>query len=931
MLRPSEDRLGSGLYALEAGLDFNTLDAINYDPASGRISIVGHFDQRFHGPQIPYLQHLATLLDLPAGTEPMFSLATTAASRRAMQAKVAGTTFSQRAVLAHFAKSFDQQGAVTHLGRAILSSLGLSPIQGHRPPGFFGAAVESLPSGAVKVTGIFAGSPADDAALSAGDEIVRFNGRPPFSVTEFDRLVRFAGAGNKVTIAYVRRGQPAEVSIRLAPDANTDPWDGTTQSDVGALLYQAAGQADRAKAAYLAGVLLAHLGSPARLPILKELARALGVSPEASSEAALARTILPRLDARAAQAFEAGLGPAQDIAGALRSAFQALEAAGPTADRMGDLARSSPDGFQVPPELVELLVGAHHESVPEYFGMTPTSQLARLLFEADYATIKPIGHRPDLKARLPTYRTLFEYAEKNPQIRQSIGSYRIWISVAKTDVAQSRSGTTLMTRNAAMRFNFVRDGADGKPVPGASPVQPFADMLTSLYDELAQDYFALHEIREVAKIAAAATWLRQKTPGLRLPVEGRVSWSGPRQVPGMTYLQMPKAGGEDIWLVPHGGLNLTPFPQGSVGLVIPMDLGGPELSNIPRTQTPQPDAGRAATDKAFGTQSVDPRASGWTAPIMSGGRPSGSATFLLRVPPGEKAEMRDAVRGVQTVLKTEMSEGERKLRDQIARDSDPYGKAGRMISLAQMLIDRGQESEALELTRQARALAPRSPLPLYLEARFDERLGNRRAALDALKAAQLLDPANAPAKAWLMRLQRDEDRGLIAATPSPPTPGPSSTPSGAPPGTPVNPPPAGHPRTSDTLRRLGGLAKGLEATNQSDEAMGETLRTCIDGARGLPCSATPPVPSIPAPQYERPQLKPEFAESPEMKALKAERELNVRKRLEYSQQITRLNNQPSPSEEDKKKLQTLNEDFKKNEDAIVKEDKEIKEKSMVLK
>ena len=347
MLRPSEDRLGSGLYALEAGLDFNTLDAINYDPASGRISIVGHFDQRFHGPQIPYLQHLATLLDLPAGTEPMFSLATTAASRRAMQAKVAGTTFSQRAVLAHFAKSFDQQGAVTHLGRAILSSLGLSPIQGHRPPGFFGAAVESLPSGAVKVTGIFAGSPADDAALSAGDEIVRFNGRPPFSVTEFDRLVRFAGAGNKVTIAYVRRGQPAEVSIRLAPDAKTDPWDGTTQSDVGALLYQAAGQADRAKAAYLAGVLLAHLGSPARLPILKELARALGVSPEASSEAALARTILPRLDARAAQAFEAGLGPAQDIAGALRSAFQALEAAGPTADRMGDLARSSPDGFQV--------------------------------------------------------------------------------------------------------------------------------------------------------------------------------------------------------------------------------------------------------------------------------------------------------------------------------------------------------------------------------------------------------------------------------------------------------------------------------------------------------------------------------------------------------------------------------------------------------
>lgn len=924
-LRPSEDRLPSGLYALEAGMGFNTLDAVHYDAAAGRLSLVGHFDPRFQGPQIPYLQHLASLLDLPAGSEPMFSLATTAASRRAMQAKVAATSFSQRAVLAHFAKSFDGRGAVTHLGRAILPSLGLSPIQGHRPPGFFGAVVEPLPSGAVRVTGLFAGSPADDAALGAGDEIVRFNGRVPFSAAEFERLVRFAGAGNKVTVAYVRRGQPAEVTIRLVADANPDPWEGATRSDVGALLHQAAGQADRAKAAYLAGVLADHTGAPARLPVLKELARAVGAPPEAASEAVLARTVLQRLDAKAAQAFEAELARAPDIDSALKSALLAIETEAPTAGRLGELARNSPNGFQVPPEVVELLVGARHESVPEYFGMAPGSQLARLMFEADYAVLKPLGHRTDLKGRLPGYQTLFEFADRNPQIRQSMSSYRIWISVAKMDAAQSQSGTTLAIRNAAMRFNFVRDGADGRPAPGPpSPVQAYGDMLTSLYDELAQDYFPLHEVREAAKIAAAAAWLRQKTPSLRLPAEGRVAWTGPRQVPGMTFLQMPKAGAEDIWLVPHGGLNLTPFPQGSVGLVIPMDRGTPDLGSLPRMQTPQPDLGRSAADRAFGTPGSDPRAGGWTAPTMAGGRPSGSATVLLPLAPGERAGLRDAPRGVQTVLKTEMSEAERKLRDEIAKDRNPFTKAGRLVHLAALLIDQGRESEALELTKQARALAPKSPLPLYLQARFEERLGNRRAAIESVKAALLLDPTNAPARAWATRLQTEESRGLI--------PGAQVAPPRA--GQPGAPPPgatAGPPRSSDTFRRLGGLAKGLEGGNQSDEAMIETLRTCMDGAKGLPCSATPPAPTIPMPQYERPQLKPEFAENPEMKALKAERELNVRKRLEYSQQIAQINNQPSPSEEDKKKLQALNEEFKKNEDAIAKEDKEIKDKSMVLR
>ena len=59
------------VYALEHALAFNVLDKVAFDPSSGQISLLGHFDDRYRGPGIPYLQHLATLLDSP---RPRFTL-----------------------------------------------------------------------------------------------------------------------------------------------------------------------------------------------------------------------------------------------------------------------------------------------------------------------------------------------------------------------------------------------------------------------------------------------------------------------------------------------------------------------------------------------------------------------------------------------------------------------------------------------------------------------------------------------------------------------------------------------------------------------------------------------------------------------------------------------------------------------------------------
>src|ERR1700681_4477231 len=61
----------AGLYDVEPEIPFNVLDNVYYDAKSGQLALIGHHDDRFKGPTIPYLQHLATLLESP---KPEFSL-----------------------------------------------------------------------------------------------------------------------------------------------------------------------------------------------------------------------------------------------------------------------------------------------------------------------------------------------------------------------------------------------------------------------------------------------------------------------------------------------------------------------------------------------------------------------------------------------------------------------------------------------------------------------------------------------------------------------------------------------------------------------------------------------------------------------------------------------------------------------------------------
>src|SRR5438270_5890876 len=68
-----------GIYLLESEYTFNVLDSVYYDAGNHQLSLIGHFDKRFSGRRIPYLQHLATLLESP---NPQFSLTWTADSEK---------------------------------------------------------------------------------------------------------------------------------------------------------------------------------------------------------------------------------------------------------------------------------------------------------------------------------------------------------------------------------------------------------------------------------------------------------------------------------------------------------------------------------------------------------------------------------------------------------------------------------------------------------------------------------------------------------------------------------------------------------------------------------------------------------------------------------------------------------------------------------
>ena len=111
-----------------------------------------------------------------------------------------------------------------------------------------------------------------------------------------------------------------------------------------------------------------------------------------------------------------------------------------------------------------------------------------------------------------------------------------------------------------MRINLRDAGGDD-----ASLAQ-YANLLTSLYDDFAQNFSPLlHELREAAKLGYAAQWLRSKNAALKMPPGGRGNWNGPATARGIIFVAWsPRATDRDVITVSAvGGIDFSVPPPPS--------------------------------------------------------------------------------------------------------------------------------------------------------------------------------------------------------------------------------------------------------------------------------------------------------------------------------------------------------------------------------
>src|SRR6185295_8473213 len=109
-------------------------------------------------------------------------------------------------------------GMETSMKRLLLSTALACLITAPAHAAWLGSAVDSRANSqfpGVIVRSIADGSPAAVAGLREGDLIVAAQMRPLRNAAEFDRLVRAAGAGTRVSFALLRDGAPVEVTAVL--------------------------------------------------------------------------------------------------------------------------------------------------------------------------------------------------------------------------------------------------------------------------------------------------------------------------------------------------------------------------------------------------------------------------------------------------------------------------------------------------------------------------------------------------------------------------------------------------------------------------------------------------------------------------------------------------------------------------------------------
>jgi len=606
---------GGGLYALERRIAFNVLDKVVFDDQAGQVTLIGHYDSSFEGPRIPYLQHLATLLE---STNPGFSLEWTRDSEARTDAflRRMDSTEEMRKVVENWMGLIGADGKVSPQGRIMLPLFGVKPTENGKGPGYLGVQVKLIKPQSygcrLPIIRIAPGSPAQKAGLMVGDEILFIGNQKPYHPIEVERFVRRTGAGASTKIRIARPGAGEKVVPVKLGTGSGDEWNDLSRFDMLVQIFKAAEMRSVSWLLHEYNRLQYLIDTPVGEMVLWDVVISAGqynnvrqmqnqvsrgVMSRYQFKEQLFRCMLAGTDrilksTRLTPIYDSAIGQGYSPEDAWDRAYLNLNHQITPSLRQAQLRLlKKQDQIVMPLSMVRSTLGMTPMVVPTYYGVDQNSQLARVMFEADYLG-KFTTNMPGLQNKVPGYLTEYAYFRQNGASGGASGSgsahqYRMWISVDSIDMLQSLEGNTLEIRDLKMRFN-IRDAGGGKTAPA---VGGYERLLTSLYDDFSREFHVLHELREAAKLAAASRWIKSKRPDFSLPREGRLRWQGPDRVPGVVNL---------IWSPNHVRVSIT--AMGGVSLVPPIGPPVPESG-----KAPLPVARDASVVELKGTRLVEPQ------------------------------------------------------------------------------------------------------------------------------------------------------------------------------------------------------------------------------------------------------------------------------------------------------------------------------------
>lgn len=203
----------------------------------------------------------------------------------------------------------------------------------------------------------------------------------------------------------------------------------------------------------------------------------------------------------------------------------------------------------------------------ERIDLDPASQLASIMFEADYA-FKSIQTRPELFAHIKGFVQKVDHRLKNPTASDA-KSARIWMEPESVQMTVSPGRNIIDFGQARMRVRAA-DATDliDLSAPDAGKPDPFtlwtASHMMGHFDEYAHVIPAFHKAREAAKVIALAQWLQGEKLAVDLNGVGQTPWAAPKDFPvlsilSQSYVALPDGRAQlTTYLTTEGGVSFNP-------------------------------------------------------------------------------------------------------------------------------------------------------------------------------------------------------------------------------------------------------------------------------------------------------------------------------------------------------------------------------------